>query len=90
MAAATCKWPGRPAVIAGEFGWVQAEAEALPVEQGPRLRARLAVDQSQPLPGHVVKTAHASPGPDHQALTPGGEPDHLGAAGNLGRDVGVS
>ena len=73
---------GGQAVVAGKLGGLEAESQALPVEQHARLRSRFAVDQPQSLPGHVVQAADPGSGADHQALAPGGEPDHLGTAGD--------
>jgi secondary thiamine-phosphate synthase enzyme len=81
--------PGGLAVVAGQFGRVQAEAAELAVEQRPGLRARLAVHQPQPLPDRVVQPGDLGLGPDDQALAPGGEPHHLGAVGHLGRVAGL-
>jgi hypothetical protein len=78
---------GGPAVVAGQLGGLQAEPEALAVEQRARLRSRFAVDQPQSPPGHVVQAADLGSGPDHQALAPGGEADHLGAARDARRVV---
>jgi hypothetical protein len=75
---------GGHAVVAGKLGGLEAEPQAFPVEQRARLRSGFAVDQPQPLPGHVVQAADLGSGTDHQALAPGGEPDHRGAAGDAG------
>ena len=65
---------GGPAVVAGEFGRVQAEAQALPVEQRARLRSRLAVDQPQPRPATSSSPRTRVPGrttrPSRQEANP--------------------
>ena len=76
--------PGGLAVVARKLGRGQAQPQALPVQQGAGLRAGLAVHQPQPEPGHVAQAGHRGPGPDYQALAPGGEPDDLSATRNVG------
>jgi hypothetical protein len=74
----------RLCVITRQLGRLEAEAAALGVEKAARLRAGLAVDDPQAVPRDRVNPGDDRPelGPQHDALAPGGEPDHAVARWN--------